>query len=564
MATKDDRPNLLSKVALFVRNPTKDWSELDNSDSTLHSGYDRGALKAAIERKRQNDFVRKREFDQLRKLRKSAAAGEVAQVRPSAFQTSTVTDPDARALTLKKIDEIEAQMSKQWWKGKGEGVPASPAVAPAPEEAQATAPAPSAPSAPTQFPSTEPVDDSAPNAEFAATQAATGLGGLTQAPVRAPKTTVSQSVEVGFSTSQLFAADAQDMTTDPELEEAAIRFANSDDAGAEAVLLQAMRSEPGVAEVAMSWLAALLDLYRATGNRHGFDQALMEFSWRFPTLSPKWLDYREAPLAPTRTEADAVSAGPVEDASVLWRCPAQLNLAAMEQLRDALSTQAMPWKLDWRAMRGVDADALPLLAGLFASLCAEPVAVEFQGSDAVAAVLRTLTPSSDRTAPHAHWVLRLDALRVMQRIDDFELAALDYCVTFEAAPPPWMPAQCQYREWDAASAAVAEASAPLKTVPMHFDAAPEPDAYLRGVLVGDASAALAAAGAAVESGRTVVLSCAALMRVDFAAAGSILNWVAMQQPSGCAIQFVDVNRLVAAFFNVIGINEHARVTPRNL
>eukprot|EP01041_Mallomonas_annulata_P032538 gene32538-55033_t len=66
MATKDDRPGLLSKVAMFVRNPTKDWSELSRTDTEPDSNYDKQALKAMIERKRQNDFVRKREFDQLR------------------------------------------------------------------------------------------------------------------------------------------------------------------------------------------------------------------------------------------------------------------------------------------------------------------------------------------------------------------------------------------------------------------------------------------------------------------------------------------------------------------
>jgi hypothetical protein len=577
MATKDDRPNLLSKVALFVRNPTKDWSELDNSDSTLHSGYDRGALKAAIERKRQNDFVRKREFDQLRKLRKSAANGEVAQVRPSAFQTSTVTDPDARALTLKKIDEIEAQMSKQWWKGKGEGAQnAAPPAAPV-EDSQTGVPS-STQSAATRFPSTEPMTDGAATAEFAATQVATGLMKMPEVasqpqPSSAHAGADGGEVQAGFSTSQLFAVDAQDMTTDPELEEAAIRFANSDDTGAEAVLLQAMRSEPGVAEVAMSWLAALLDLYRATGNRGGFDQAVVEFSWRFPALVPKWQDYRElqsaAPgSAPVTTETVAATAQSADSDGVLWRCPAQLDLASMEQLRDLLSMHPMPWRLDWRALQGVGADALPLLSGLFASLCAEPVAVEFCGAEVVAAVLRGLTPTSDRTVPHGQWVLRLDALRVMQHIDDFELAALDYCVTFEAAPPPWMPANCQYQAFEAASAAVAPAetttSASLKTVPMQMDAVPAHDAHLSGALSGDASTALGAAALLADRGRTVVVSCAALLRVDFAAAGSILNWVAVQQSNGAAIQFVDVHRLVAAFFNVIGINEHARVIPRNL
>ena len=69
MATKDDRPTLLSKMAMFVRNPTKDWAELDRPQPEQESGYDKQALKAMIERKRQNDFVRRREFDQLRKLR---------------------------------------------------------------------------------------------------------------------------------------------------------------------------------------------------------------------------------------------------------------------------------------------------------------------------------------------------------------------------------------------------------------------------------------------------------------------------------------------------------------
>lgn len=573
MATKDERPNLLSKVALFVRNPTKDWSELDNPESMLQSGYDRGALKAAIERKRQNDFIRKREFDQLRKLRKSAANGEVAQVRPSVFQSSSVTDPDARALTLKKIDEIEAQMSKQWWKGKNEGAPAPAASVAAAGESETGVPS-STQSPVTSFAATEPLENGrAATAEFAATQVATNLGGISDpaAAVRKPAgAAAGEPAEVGFSTSQLFASDAQDMTTDPELEEASIRFANSDDVGAEAVLLQAMRSEPGVAEVAMSWLAALCDLYRATGNRSGFDQAVVEFSWRFPAMVPQWVDFRDITGGPAE-QAVPQSAQPgtpkAVDSPVLWRCPAQLDHAGLEHLRDVLSGNPMPWRLDWSPLQSVTADALPLLSALFSSLCAEPVSVEFCGTQVVADVLRALTPSSDRTVPHDRWVLRLDALRVMQRIDDFELAALDYCVTFEVAPPPWMPATCQFAEWELPTAGQGSdttVTVPLNTVPLRFDGAMQPDGYLGGSLSGDASEALAALEPVVASGRNVLVSCAGLLRVDFAAAGSILNWVAIQQNAGCAIQFVDVHRLVAAFFNVIGINEHARVTPRTI
>ena len=60
----------------------------------------------------------------------------------------------------------------------------------------------------------------------------------------------------------------------------------------------------------------------------------------------------------------------------------------------------------------------------------------------------------------------------------------------------------------------------------------------------------------------MVISCARLVRIDFTAAGSVLNWVSARQSEGRQVQFVEVHRLVAAFFNVIGIGEHARIIAR--
>jgi hypothetical protein len=54
------------------------------------------------------------------------------------------------------------------------------------------------------------------------------------------------------------------------------------------------------------------------------------------------------------------------------------------------------------------------------------------------------------------------------------------------------------------------------------------------------------------------------VRVDFSAAGSILNWVAMRQADGYVVEFREVHRLVAAFFSVIGINEYARVITKSI
>src|SRR6478672_138696 len=123
MPPKEENTGLLSKVVKFVKNPTTNWADLDQQESDRESSYSKQMLKEMIERKRRNDFVRKREFDMLRKMRRSEVmAGQDPAARPSFFQSSMPSKPDDRATTLKKIDEIEAQMSMQWWKNKsGEG-----------------------------------------------------------------------------------------------------------------------------------------------------------------------------------------------------------------------------------------------------------------------------------------------------------------------------------------------------------------------------------------------------------------------------------------------------------
>jgi len=176
------------------------------------------------------------------------------------------------------------------------------------------------------------------------------------------------------------------------------------------------------------------------------------------------------------------------------------------------------------------------------------------------------------------WQLRMDALRIMRLQDAFELVALDYCVTFEVSPPSWQEPRCSCELQGTMNAAEAEAEAirsgwdapnstwddPLQnlTVPVGLEDQPPAVVELYGEILGDAAEVLARLEAGMEGATRMVVSCARLIRVDFSAAGSILNWVAEQQARGCQVQFRDVNRIVAAFFNVIGISEHARVVPR--
>jgi hypothetical protein len=62
----------------------------------------------------------------------------------------------------------------------------------------------------------------------------------------------------------------------------------------------------------------------------------------------------------------------------------------------------------------------------------------------------------------------------------------------------------------------------------------------------------------------VNVSCARLIRVDFIAAGDLLNWVLVKRGENRMVHFVDAHRLVALFFGAMGINEHARVQVRKV
>jgi len=162
--------------------------------------------------------------------------------------------------------------------------------------------------------------------------------------------------------------------------------------------------------------------------------------------------------------------------------------------------------------------------------------------------------------------------------DEFELAALEFCVTYEVSPPPWQDALCELIPESANSTSMmesahgvlgatstgyfADSSHSSSTTIMGFDGIAATQVELYGEVLGDAVGVLDKLQAGLAESNRLVISCARLIRVDFSAAGSILNWVAVRESEGCHVQFRDVPRLVAAFFNVIGINEHAQVILR--
>ena len=629
MSKDDSSGGFLSKVVKFVRHPTTSWSDLDTRTADRESEYSKAALKEMIERKRRNDFVRKREFDMLRKIRSREGTGaEGPGMRPSFFQSSLPSKPDDRAETLKKIDEIEAQMSMQWWKTKGPDSLVSTGSGlntgthgPGGASGKSRE-APLAPSVPAstvrqrkaQYDETEPGPLPNPAARPPATVQSLdvptlNIPGPAPAPA-APRTnwTPAREREVAaslppppppsaptrtglvaptasstarstgheFSASHFFALDVQEIAQDPEVEEAAIRFANGDDAGAEQGLLEVLGERGAKADQQEDWLA-LFDLYRATGQLAPFESRAVDFVNRFNRSAPQWYDMPDI-VSGLTGKVYVPSTG---HNRAVWVSESELDAHAVGTLQNVLLRAPQPWVLDWTPLESMDLKAARALLGIFTLWGDQEVELRFQGSSPFRELLKSQTPSGRRDVEQLWWELRMAVLRVMNRPDEFELTALDFCVTYEVSPPGWEKPRCYYTSQSADKPGEAGHSVLGESVleqvasgypnSAHSESVLDSEATdfsqlglveLSGEIRGDPQATLEALERKLKGADVLIISCRNLIRVDFSAAGTLLNWVSNHHAEGRVVQFVDAHRLVSAFFHVIGITEYAKVVVR--
>ena len=587
MSKDDTASGLLSKLVKFVRNPATNWTELDSIDGDRDDAVTKQLLNEMIERKRRNDFVRKREFDMLRKLRKlEVLAGTSADPgsRPSFFQSSITSNVDDRASTLKKIDEIEAQMSMHWWKTKNQtasgaatqpaSLPLVPDQAGQPPHVMDMLPPAYQPTMPAGMDSVLHADEPAPGALLDDL-----LGGL---PTNSPRAGLggadksTDSSALGLLPALVSELERESIVHDAELEEAAILFANGDDAAAEAILLDIVRPGASHADHIYTWLA-LFDLYRATGELGKFEAAALEFAEHFSRSAPQWFSLPDMVKALIQPDEPAVHESMMAD----WTCPSVLSLQSVGVLNTAIARSPMPWRLDWSYLKTIETAALEPLLKIFGNWAAQPVQLRFLGDAQLQKVLFDATPSGERATEPKWWLLRMEMLRVIHRPDDFELTALDFCVTYEVSPPAWEVARCDCKSLDDEGDAMGRATiigAPttetVYSTLMELDGEPgfdlTPGTHIRfltvdlsGQIHGDAVGVLERLDASLVGADRMQISCARLIRVDFSAAGMLLNWVSARRAENRFVEFSEVNRLVAAFFNVIGIVEYAKVSARS-
>ncbi|MEO7853895.1 MAG: hypothetical protein ABIR94_16830 [Rubrivivax sp.] len=598
MPENKEGDSFFRKVVRFVANPATDWADLNTrQDDSKELELEKSELKAMVERKRRNDFVRKREFDMLRRVRRDgltpeqlAALGGLSRIDDSeARLPDGVGGSKADSGVKAKIDEIEQQMVGDRFGASGQrntgffNAPTEPAVLARSGLPPAVTPGmpvlgdanslPALPplidlDEPLQMPAAAPAQAPPPPASAPMSP---GLPALAAAPPLAPL----QMPGISHSDfDRQLSVEVSEVVHDPDLDEPVIAFANADFSQCEHALSQLTRTGGARAEHADTWLV-LFDLYRATGQQQRFEALAGDYAHQFGWSAPQWFSLPKL-VSDAVAEAAALERTPSGSVAsqVGWVCPEVLDIDGVARLRSASLQMPLPWVFDWSALRSVDAEAATQLSTLFRHWSKQPLEMRWMSGEQLFTVLQDTAPTGVRDADPAFWQVRLDALRLVNRADQFDEAAIDYCVTYEVSPPSWERTRCNVRISGSTLnthtpplSMVSEVSTGFMESGMVDEAVqgtPVASIELSGQLVGDISATLGRLNLQLGQAVVVNVSCARLIRVDFIAAGDLLNWVLSKRGEKRLVQFVDAHRLVALFFGAMGINEHAKVQVRKV
>ncbi|MFN4117018.1 MAG: hypothetical protein ACK4F7_11045, partial [Inhella sp.] len=362
--------------------------------------------------------------------------------------------------------------------------------------------------------------------------------------------------------------EAQELGHDPELDEAVIAFANGDNETCERSLTELTQAGGPRNLHADTWLVRF-DFYRATGQQAPFEALALEYVHLFGLSAPQWFSIPKLVAEGRKSEKKAP---PPKPSGVSWSAPERLDLDALTLMKKRCETAPLPWVLDWQAIQQIEPEALMPLTDQVRAWSRQATEMRWLGGDRLLQLLRDQTPVGERDTDPGWWMLRLELLRVGNRPDQFDEAAIDYCVTYEVSPPSWEPARCKVRFAQGGMSTMGPStnlpnSEGLggfleSTLVDEAGAGAMAHLELSGQLVGDMTELLQKMTAQVGTAVQVEIACPKLVRLDFIAAGDLLNWVLQLRSDNRSVQFVDAHRLVALFFGAMGINEHARIKVR--
>jgi anti-anti-sigma regulatory factor len=434
------------------------------------------------------------------------------------FATTENAIPDrelARSLamaTAAKIDAIESEMSQDFLKPRGtpvrdniaaNSVLASPASGQPPAEATDEAEA-------------LPLDLEPP-----------------AAPVRAeePFDPGEDATSYGIEAVELGTTDSSSA-----LDETAILFANGQDQAAEAVLRAAIEGDRLGPAAERGWLM-MFEFAQQRGDKADFERLTMQYALRFGNSAPGWFDYEPAAsLADPKSDSPTVKLPPAIGANIV---------KPLEHLKALAMTNAK-LTLDVSDARTIDSVGAELLLRVFNAFKRASHELIVEGAEQLLNPLRGAIEPGRRDSSDACWMLLLDVHRLLNRQNDFEETGIQYCITYEVSPPSWEPFAVNIKTRGLATAS------PSALDPLDW----------RGDIAADGQPLFGRLMAGARSQARLVVECRHLRRMAFSAASALLGHVIKLQQLGSTVEFRNVNPLVGALLQLLGISAVAEVQLR--
>ena len=350
---------------------------------------------------------------------------------------------------------------------------------------------------------------------------------------------------IGMTTDFLLDAEAVthiDKPAVPEtpaiIEEVAILFANDQNDLVESMLQEAISDASLSNTIRTAWWM-LFDLYQIQGNQVEFENLALSYASKFETSPPTWLapqtDDETAPA--TRAELNSV---------VIFS--GTLDASVQKQIDRAhkLSNSSPSLRFEFARVTEASAEGCVLLLDALKKLQQSGCTLTLAGGNELLKCIRSIIEVGRRDEIEAPWLLLLETLQLMNRQQDFEESSIDYCVTYEVSPPAFVAPKTNV------TAAIDE----------HFAPAIPDNVLLMPTVLDVKSDQVNTIITFTRQHQLAILDCSQLDRVDFSAASQLLGGLAPLAGETRIIELHNVNHLVSALFNVMGMAEVARIFPR--
>lgn len=434
-------------------------------------------------------------------------------VLPSPSPNTQQRNADLAQATARKIDAIESEMSSEFTTTQ-----AANSTIPSP---------PSSILPPPAFPSSR-IKSAAPKQLEKSFEATLPIMGMS--------TELLLGEESKAGTIEITASNSSQV-----YEEAAILFANNQVELAEHLLRDALAQEDKNTSAPRHAWWMLFDLYQVTGKREAFENLSLDYTRLFETSPPPWHD-----ITPMETEAQKGVRGASRPTIIF---SGKLDNAITKTLERAIkqAENHPALRLEFSKISEVDPIGCGLLLRLLKRLQKSEHELILVDAEQLLAKVKAILQVGRREETEVPWLLLLEVLRLLNKEKEFEEVSIDYCVTFEVSPPPFIATTAKVTTLVQEPAALEVASDKVNMPP---------------VVEGKAEKVLKAMQECATNHSHIVVNCESLHRMDFTAAGQLLSGMGGLIAENKSIEFQQVNHLVVTLFQVMGYKDIATIHPR--